>query len=180
MLRLQSPNGDCDMANCLHITCAINIFAESNCNMSQVTALYHIVFATKSRHQGIDTVSEECLYKFIWDIISEKKCKLFRIGGMPDHIHMLINLNPEVALSDLMQRIKRQSSNWMKSCGLFPHFNGWGKGYYAASRSESDKPQQIDYIRFQKAHHTSKDSLTELKEMMTGDGISWEDWKDVN
>lgn len=99
---------------------------------------------------------------------------------MPDHVHMLLSLNPDIALSDLMQRIKRQSSNWMKTSGLFPHFIGWGRGYFAASRSESEKAHQIDYIRFQKAHHMKKDSLCELKELMAGDSMNWEDWMDID
>ena len=87
--------------------------------MSTTTNLIHIVFATRKRHRAIDRPHEEDLYRFIWKLLKEEKCRLLRINGMPDHVHMLIDLAPTISLSSMMQKLKRQSSDWMKKCGLF-------------------------------------------------------------
>ena len=147
--------------------------------MSQVRAIYHIVICTLERHGGIKRENEEALYRFIWDIVKQNKSYLIRIGGMEDHIHILLDLYPDIALSKLVQNIKRQSSHWMKSCGLFPDFKGWGKGYFAATRSESDKDTQIEYIKNQKIHHQTQNSLSELQQLYGDSAIAWEEWKDI-
>ena len=65
--------------------------------------LYHIVFRTKYSEQVINQEYSADLYKYIWGIIKNKKCMLFRINGMADHIHILSDLHPSVALSDSLK-----------------------------------------------------------------------------
>ncbi len=74
--------------------------------MSKVKALYHIVFCTKRRQMTISETHSEDVYRFIWNIIKESRSKLLRIGGIQNHIHLLIDLNPSIALSSLMRDIK--------------------------------------------------------------------------
>ena len=76
--------------------------------------LYHIVFRTKYSEQVINQEYSADLYKYIWGIIKNKKCMLFRINGMADHIHILSDLHPSVALSDYIKDIKVASNKWMK------------------------------------------------------------------
>ena len=74
--------------------------------MSKVTAYYHIVFCTKRREMTIPLAYKEDLYRFIWKEIKDLKCDLIRIGGIQNHVHILLNLHPTVALATLMQNIK--------------------------------------------------------------------------
>lgn len=94
---------------------------------------------------------------------------------MPDHIHMLIDLNPSVALSDLMRNIKASTSQWMAKSEFFPLFEGWGKGYYAASLSYEHKTMVIDYIINQEKHHTSRSYLDEMKWLYDRNKLQWYD-----
>jgi len=86
--------------------------------------LYHIVFRTKSSKRTINQDNARNLYAYINGIIKNKKCVTFRINGMEDHIHILSDLHPSVALADFIREIKVSSSKWIKASGLFPYFDG--------------------------------------------------------
>ena len=92
---------------------------------------YQIVFGTKHRQPTISIEHDEELYKYIWGIIKNKKCKLYRINGIEDHIHIFSDLHPSISLSDYVKDIKVASCIWMKESGKFPLFEGWQDGYGA-------------------------------------------------
>lgn len=121
--------------------------------MSKVKALFHIVFSTKYRRMTIVNKYREDLYKIIWNDIVSHRCRLLRIGGVPDHIHMLVDLNPSISLSDFMRDIKADSSKWLRRDGRFPGFEGWAREYYAVSVSPDGADVVIGYIRGQQEHH---------------------------
>ena len=73
---------------------------------------YQIVFGTKNREATILETHESELYKYIWGIINEQKCKLYRINSMPDHIHIFSDLHPTICLSDYVKNIKVASNIW--------------------------------------------------------------------
>ena len=52
--------------------------------------LYQIVFGTKNRKPTIAEEQCEKLYKYIWGIVKESNCKLYRINGIPDHIYIIL------------------------------------------------------------------------------------------
>src|ERR1700712_3932803 len=97
--------------------------------MSYRQILYHTVFGTNHRQPTLDEHHCTELYKYIWGVIKSKNCTLFRINGVEDHIHILSDLHPSVALADFVKDIKVASSIWMKASGLFPNFGGWAEGY---------------------------------------------------
>jgi putative transposase len=86
---------------------------------------YQIVFGTKNRLPTIDRIYDKELYKYIYGITKEKKCKLYRINGIEDHIHIFTDLHPTISLSNFVKDIKVASSIWMKDCGMFPLFDAW-------------------------------------------------------
>ena len=141
--------------------------------MSKVTALYHIVFATKNREMTLSQTHIEELYRFIWSIIRESGSSLYRIGGIANHIHILLKLNPTVALSTLVRDIKSRSSRWMKLSGNFPDFISWGAEYYASTISFAEKDGVIEYIKSQKEHHLGKSLDEEFKELMQRTGLDY-------
>lgn len=94
---------------------------------------------------------------------------------MPDHVHLLIDLNPTIALSDLIRNLKATTSQWMTKSGLFPLFEGWGKGYYAASLSFEHKQSVIDYIINQEQHHKTRSYEEEMKWLYNRNRLQWYD-----
>lgn len=70
--------------------------------------MYHVVFATKHREMTINPLYKEELYRFIWSVITNHCCKLLRIGGMANHLHILLDLNPN---ESLIEYIKTQEAH---------------------------------------------------------------------
>lgn len=143
--------------------------------MSKITAYFHIVFGTKKRKRTIPKEHREDLYRFIWSVISGLDCELVRIGGVSDHIHMLVNLNSSISLSELVRRIKAGSSGWMSSDSRFSLFEGWAAGYFASSVSPEHKEAVINYIRNQEEHHRFHTIEEELKSFCDWMGISFDE-----
>ncbi|WP_300671257.1 IS200/IS605 family transposase [Soonwooa sp.] len=115
--------------------------------MSYTQILYHIIFGTKYRKPTINEAHCEELYKYIWGILANKKCKLYRINGVEDHIHLLVGLHPSVALADLVKDVKVASCLWMKQNANFPDFEAWQEGYGAFTYSLREKEMIIGYIK---------------------------------
>lgn len=133
--------------------------------MSKVKALYHIVFCTKGRRMTIPLEHREDLYRFIWRKIVDSQCKLLRIGGIQNHIHILLDLHPTVALADLVKNVKGTSSAWMKTDSRFKLFEGWASEYYGCSVSPETSGKVCDYIKNQEYHHLGTSTDDELVDM---------------
>ena len=125
--------------------------------------LYHIVFRTKNSEKTINQAHSEDLYKYIWGICKNKKCVLYRINGMDDHIHILSDLHPSIALADYIRDIKISSTKWMKDSGFFPNFRGWGIKYCALTYSHKDRNTIMNYIANQQEHHKQESFQDEIK-----------------
>jgi putative transposase len=132
---------------------------------------YQIVFGTKNRKPTITKSHDKELYKYIWGIIHNKKCNLYRINGMEDHIHIMSDLHPSVCLGDFVKDIKVASSLWIKETGKFPGFDGWQEGYGAFTYSVREKDMVINYIRNQKEHHKTENFFDEFKRLLIDNGI---------
>ena len=121
--------------------------------MSYTNLVYHIVFRTHRSLPAIDEQHERELYAYIHGYIMKHKAKLYRIGGMPDHIHMLVSIPPDIAVSEFVRGLKYATSAWLKQNPLFPLFSGWGEGYAAFTYSKEQIPVVKQYIINQKEHH---------------------------
>ncbi len=134
---------------------------------------YQIVFGTKYRQPTINEAHDIELYKYIYGIIKNKKCKLYRINGIEDHIHIMSDLHPSVCLSDYVKDIKVASNLWMKESGLFPEFEGWQDGYGAFTYSVREKDMIINYVKNQKEHHKVETFYDEFKRLLLENDIEF-------
>jgi putative transposase len=75
--------------------------------------IYHVVFSTKAREPMINQEIRDELYRYMGGIIKGEGGLLIQIGGMPDHIRLVLKLRPIHNLSDIMQKIKGSSSKWI-------------------------------------------------------------------
>ncbi|WP_027378511.1 IS200/IS605 family transposase [Chryseobacterium daeguense] len=136
---------------------------------------YQIVFSTKHRAPVLNIKHEDQLYKYIWGIVKNKNCKLYRINGMPDHIHLFTDLHPSVSLSSFVKDIKVSSNLWIKQSGLFPDFEEWQNGYGAFTYSEKEKNMIINYIKNQKEHHKNESFEDEYKNLLISHGVEFDE-----
>lgn len=122
--------------------------------MSHISLTYHIIWRTHRSERTISEEHERDLYAYIMGICNAKKCHLYRINSMPDHLHLCLEVHPTLALSEFVQVAKQESSRWLKEHReWFPHFDGWGNGYAAFTYSVKVRPVVIEYIKNQKVHH---------------------------
>ena len=145
--------------------------------MSAVSSMFHVVINTYRRQMTIPDETSEHLYRYIWSIVKSRGCRLYRINGIGNHVHMLIELAPTVALSDLVRDIKQGSSKWAKQQVYFPNFRGWGKEYGAFSCSIRDKDAIINYINNQRVHHRQKSFEQEYQDMIERSGLEWSEFR---
>ena len=122
--------------------------------MSTYSQIYiQIVFAVKGRAYLIDPSWEERLYKFITGIVTNKNQKLLAINGMPDHVHILIEMKRSCCLSDLVREIKKSSNIFIKEQQFTKFEFGWQEGFGAFPYSHTSLNNAISYIQNQKQHH---------------------------
>ncbi|MEO6669624.1 MAG: IS200/IS605 family transposase [Ferruginibacter sp.] len=154
---------------------SIPILCERNAMGTYRQIYYQIVFGTKYRKPTINPQYDDDLYRYIWGIIENKKCKLYRINGIEDHIHIMSDLHPTICLADYVKDIKVASSIWMNETGKFPAFEGWQDGYGAFTYSIRERDMIINYIKKQKAHHKKEKFYDEYKRLLSENGIEFDE-----
>jgi REP element-mobilizing transposase RayT len=137
--------------------------------------LYHIIFRTKYGHPTINPEHKKELYKYIWGIIKNRRSVLYQINGIEDHVHILTDLHPSVALADFLKDIKVASSIWMKDSGMFPKFKGWAEGYGAFTYAYRDKKMISNYIKKQEEHHKKVGFKEEYIRFLKEHGVDYEE-----
>src|SRR5262245_10862960 len=118
--------------------------------MAHTSTYLHIVFGTKERASRIPETLQPRLWSYMAGICRNYKMIAFAIGGMDDHVHLLVRLPPVLALAKAVSVVKANSSGWMneQATGF-----AWQGGYGAFSVSQSNLAAVARYIRNQKAHH---------------------------
>ena len=116
----------------------------------------HIVFAVKGRQNLISKNWKDELYKYNTGIVTNEGQKLIAINGIPDHIHILIGLKPNKALSDLVRDIKANSSRFINEKKWINGKFEWQAGFGSFSYSHSQLTNVINYIQNQEEHHKKK------------------------
>lgn len=139
--------------------------------MSYTSVNIHLVFRTKCSVPAIVPEYSRDLYNYIWGMCTRRNSTLLRINGMPDHLHVFVELNPKIALADFVRAVKASTSRWIKNSGKFPHFLGWADEYAAFSYSAKDKKTIISYIKNQQKHHARTSFADEMKALYAEFGL---------
>ena len=121
--------------------------------MSYVSSHYHCVFSTKGRQPLISAELRERLWPFLGGIARQNQMKAIEVGGMPDHVHLLLSLPSTLSIAKALQLIKGGSSKWVHD--TFPEHRlfGWQVKYGAFGVSVSQLDKIIQYIKGQPEHH---------------------------
>ena len=135
----------------------------------------HTVFAVQNRASLIKKDWQDRLFQYIIAIIKNHGHKVLSIGGMPDHIHILFGFRPTQSLSDLIQNVKRDSSEWINKEKLITSRFSWQEGYGGFSYGKSQIPQMIKYIENQDEHHEKHTFIEEYKQILTNFGLEYDE-----
>ena len=143
--------------------------------MSYTNLVYHIVFRTYRSVPSIDESHERELYAYMHGYITRHKGVLYRLNGMPDHVHLLVSLPPDLAVSEFVRGLKYATTTWLKQNPSFPVFSGWGEGYAAFTYSKDQIPIVKQYIINQKEHHKQTSFAEEYRRFILENGGNIDD-----
>ena len=135
--------------------------------------LLHVVFSTKGHTAFIESELQERLYGYIGGIVRAEKGTLYAIGGMPDHIHLLLRWRTDGTIADLMRTVKSRSSLWVHQTFPASGSFAWQERYAAFSVSKSAEAHVKAYIEKQAVHHRKRDFEQELLALLGAHGVSF-------
>jgi putative transposase len=134
---------------------------------------YHLVFGTKNREPLIDMNWRSRFHEYLGGTISGLDGFPQGIGGMADHVHLLVGLKATHCLADVMRELKKASSVWVhEQIGLSSF--AWQEGYAAFTVSSTSRQAVQRYIANQEEHHRTKTFREELIEMLEKAGIEYD------
>ena len=134
---------------------------------------YHLVFSTKHRRNWIDPAWQDDLHSYLAGIIQGLGGFPQRIGGMPDHVHLLVGLKATHCLADVMRELKKAGTIWVHERQGLLDF-AWQEGYAAFTVSATARESVSNYITHQADHHRGKSYLEELLELLERAGIEYD------
>jgi len=136
---------------------------------------YHLVFSTKERQPLLQGDLGSSMHAYLGGIARNLGGTALEIGGVADHVHLLVELPPTLCIADAMMKLKANSSKWMnESRGPKQRFS-WQQGYSAFTVSESTVDATIAYIRAQPSHHAKHSFVDELKAFLAKNGLTLDD-----
>ena len=120
---------------------------------SYTSCVMHCVFSTKDRHKTMSPQFQERLWPYVGGIARKNAIKALEVGGVEDHMHLLLSLPATMGVAKAMQLLKGGSSKWVHD--NFPRLRAfaWQEGYGAFSIGKSQMADTVDYIRSQERHH---------------------------
>lgn len=141
---------------------------------SYISSLFHCVFSTKERRKTISNDLEERLWKYMGGIARENKMKALQVGGVEDHVHLLLSLPSTLTISKAMQLIKGGSSKWVHDTFAEHQDFEWQEGYGAFSVGVSQVEGTRQYIANQREHHRTKTYEEEFLAFLERHGIEYD------
>jgi REP-associated tyrosine transposase len=118
---------------------------------------------------------KEELHKYVTGIVRNQKQKLIAISSMPDHMHILIGLRPSLALSDLIAKVKANSSLFINEKKWVRGRFNWQEGFGAFSYGHSQLNAVIRYIQDQEDHHSRRTFKQKYLELLKKFSVEYDE-----
>ncbi len=136
---------------------------------------YHIIFSTKNRERWLTPDVEPRIWAYLGGLAREHRCVPLKIGGVEDHVHLVVSVPPSVALSKVLQLLKGSSSKWIHD--TFPSLGGcgWQDGYSAFTVSKSNLTGVMRYVAGQREHHRKNTFQEEFRALLDRHGVEYDE-----
>jgi putative transposase len=120
---------------------------------------YHLVWATHKREAWITAERMVMLQQAFRVVAKDQGAFTQAVGGMPDHIHVVVSIPPTISVTEYIQRLKGSSSRYLNKATENPELDGfyWQSKYFVLTLGERSLPDVIAYVENQKTHHANKD-----------------------
>ena len=134
---------------------------------------YHFVFSTRNRERWIAPEWRYRLFEYLGGTLRGMGGHSHEIGGVADHVHLVVSLKPTHTVSKVLQELKKNSSSWVHDELHIPGF-AWQDGYAAFTVSASALPDVVAYARDQEEHHRTRSFREELELLLKKSGVSFD------
>ena len=134
---------------------------------------YHVVFSTKERRPTIKSEWRPRLHSYLGGMVRGLDGVAESVGGVEDHVHLLISLRPVHCLADFMRDVKKDSTNWVKD--NIDRTFARQEGYAAFTVSPSAIVSVRHYIENQETHHAKHSFVGELRELLGRAGVAYQE-----
>ena len=136
----------------------------------------HIIFSTKNRQPFLDNpqIRGE-MFAYPAEVTRDMNSPSTIVGGMEDHVHILCLQHKNITLPDLVGKLKRTSSKWIKSKGREYADFYWHSGYGAFSVSQSAVPDVKNYIANQQEKHRDMSFQEEFRLYLKRHGVVFDE-----
>ncbi len=138
---------------------------------SFVCVYLHLVFSTKERLPLIPTEKLKPLERYIAGILRNHGMKALAVGGMLDHMHVLVSLSAEPGVAKVVNLVKANSSRWMREEN---RKFAWQEGYAAFSVSASALDAVARYVKNQAEHHKRRGFREEYLALLLKHGVEYD------
>ncbi len=141
-------------------------------SLSQV--IVHLIFSTKNREPWLDAEVRPRMHAYLATICRDPSAEAFRVGGVADHVHLVVTLPRTLSQSGLVEEIKKLSSKWIK--GLDPKYRQfyWQRGYGAFSLGRSQLETVVKYVSEQERHHRRVSFQEEFRQVLAKYGVAFD------
>lgn len=140
------------------------------------SCLMHCVFSTKERRPLLTPAIRDRLWPYLGGIARENEMKALAVGGVADHVHILLSLPPTLPVSKAVQLLKGNSSKWLRE--TFPELTNqgfaWQEGYGAFSIGISAVEDTRGYILRQEEHHRRRSAHEEFEAFLKRHGFGYQ------
>jgi REP element-mobilizing transposase RayT len=133
------------------------------------------VWSTKDRRPLITPDLQKRLWPYLGGIARANKMGAIEIGGVEDHVHVLLSLPSTLSISKAVQLLKGNSSKWIHETFSEHQAFEWQEGYGAFSIGVSGIETTVDYIRRQAEHHRQRSFKEELIEFLKKHNQSYDE-----
>ena len=135
----------------------------------------HIVFSTKDREPLIDVDVRPRLHAYLATICRDSGAEVPTVGGVADHVHIITTLPRTMSPAQLIEKVKKTSSKWMKDIDRRYRGFFWQRGYSAFSVSPSQSEVVVNYVNTQEDHHRTKSFQDEYRELLRKHGVEFDE-----
>src|SRR6266436_3424909 len=143
---------------------------------SFTSCLVHCVWSTKNREPSLSLDLRSRLWLYLGGIAKQNQMKMLAIGGVADHVHVLLSLPAALSVAKAMQLLKGNSSKWIRETFPKMHSFAWQEGYGAFSVGVSGVDATVAYIRSQAEHHRTRSFRQEYVAMLKKHGFAHDEY----
>ena len=136
--------------------------------------LLHVIFSTKDRTNSLYQNMRGKLLAYLHGVAQNEGVRIIKANAVDDHLHMLIEIKPSQSPSEVVGKLKANSSRWIHQ--TYPNLKGfaWQGGYSVFSVSLSVLPEVVKYIENQEEHHKRLPFAEELKRFIDRHGVRFD------